>query len=669
VHSNGTGNPNSGNTGDQIGHDGSSEMNLSVGGQYVCERTGPATGTMAMAVLPFSAASLSISGTGGVPSHASSLSLIGGASFIAGVEGSANVFVWNSGVMDATGDIVVASKPAGSGYVNVGAPSSTATGRLTAQARLLVGGNLASGSPAGHGEVIVKNRGVVTTTGICEIGDPDNDAGSVLRVQDGGAFTANGGLKVWPTAGNAMDLQGGLTHVQAGAFQWLPNRYMTISSTTGSPEFLIDNGVANTGPSTAPSQAQLFVAQSGNGSMRLNRPGTGFSMGTGSCVVADQAGSDGTIVQDSTATLTSAGPMNIGNHGSGQWNLNGGSLGDVGTLAVGVSADGHGYVDVLGADSHLQVRNNLWIGGGFGGAGGGGVVSVRFGGRLDILHTGGINPALTTVYPVNGTLSVTDGVVSTSGDISNRGAINMANGEIDAQSISMTSTGTLRGYGQLAGLVQNAGHIDPGFDFNDMRTIHVDGSFVQFGGGRYTADLDGSNGPVCDLLEINGPATLAGTLDLRPETGFVGTVGQTLVLLTCTSRTGTFGSVTWNGSPLAGQVEVVYEPTFVAAVVLAVSGVEGSEPHTVLSFAPAGDVSHPAFALDLPEASQVQIKAFDLRGREVATLFEGTLASGRREFDLQGSGRQLASGVYLARAVVLSGAATTVKTTRVVLVR
>jgi hypothetical protein len=157
-------------------------------------------------------------------------------------------------------------------------------------------------------------------------------------------------------------------------------------------------------------------------------------------------------------------------------------------------------------------------------------------------------------------------------------------------------------------------------------------------------------------------------LDLRPETVFEWTPGQVWRILSCTERTGTFSSVTWQGTPLNGQVEIVYGPDFVDVRVP--GGVTSADEDrvTAVRFAPSGGPSRPAFALELPAAAQVRIVVYDMRGREVAVLFDGRVESVRRSFALEERGPALASGVYFARAEIELGGRKSFHTARTVLV-
>jgi hypothetical protein len=252
----------------------------------------------------------------------------------------------------------------------------------------------------------------------------------------------------------------------------------------------------------------------------------------------------------------------------------------------------------------------------------------------------------------------------------NAGAVNIQGGEIDA--LNMPISGSLAGWGRLVTMLQNTGRIDPYSASGPGGALHVPGNYTQYAQGHYASDLGTLGGAHCDSLVVNGPATLTGTLDLRLEAGFVHSPTDTFTVLSCTSRTGTFSAVTWNGSPLGSQASVIYTPRRVRVVVNAATGVDpgaDTAASTQLRFAPAGGLSTLAFALDLPEAATVQVKLYDVAGRETATLYNGTLGAGRHRLELQGHGAgHLSSGAYYARAVIESGGRTTVRSARAVFV-
>src|SRR5262245_34719689 len=111
-----------------------------------------------------------------------------------------------------------------------------------------------------------------------------------------------------------------------------------------------------------------------------------------------------------------------------------------------------------------------------------------------------------------------------------------------------------------------------------------------------------------------------------------------------------------NGSRLAGldmdSLRVmVYDP---AAQPSPVAVEDGPRPGRLELSAPSPDPvrGKARFAFALPSAGPVRLELFDLSGRRVATLAEGTLPAGRyvREWDgRDGAGRSAPAGVYLAR--------------------
>ncbi|MFN8179022.1 MAG: hypothetical protein U0167_13915 [bacterium] len=668
IHSKGINNPDSPSFGDHIGHDGITELDIVGGSHYFSDQVGSSWPLM-IGVQPSAAATVNVAGVSTGPLHYSQLT-VGTNGIIVGVSGVANLFAQNGGSIDCAGQIIVARDPTASGYVNVGPVAGLGSSSLNAQSDLLIGNN-DIGPEAGHGEVIVKDRSSVTVGGHTVVGDPDDtvDPASVLRVLQGGTFTATNGLRVWPTSGIALDLQGGITRLTGGQLRWPANKLLTVSSTTGTPQLWISNGDTNIAPSTAALQAQLTVGGTGNGTLFVTHAGTIFPMGLGSMSVGDQAGSTGTVDVDTTATLSSGGPINVGVHGTGTMNVLGGGLVDVGTGAVGVAAGSVGTVLVSGSGSTLQVRDNLWIGGGFGGVGGTGSLTVDANATLSVLHVNGVNPALVTVYPAVGTFTLRNGGhLATTGTLDDRGNTLLDGGAIQALDINIPSTGTFGGQGTatLSVGIGTSGRIDPHSSADVIGTIGVTGSLQQFPLGHYVADLRAPGAGGGDLVTFTGTAALDGTLDLRTASGFVNHAGDTYTILTCSSRTGTFANVTWNGGPLAGNGTVVYDAAAVRVVLAGGTGVEATQGVSELYFAPAGNRSTLSFALGLPKEARVDATLYDVSGREVGTLFDGSLGAGRHTLTSAGAA---SSGVYFARATIRFEGRTVVRTARTVLVR
>ena len=175
-----------------------------------------------------------------------------------------------------------------------------------------------------------------------------------------------------------------------------------------------------------------------------------------------------------------------------------------------------------------------------------------------------------------------------------------------------------------------------------------------------------------DQITVSGAAVLGGTLDVRTLDGEAPTIGSLFTVLTASSISGTFASVTVNGHPNPGTVTVLYGSTNVrVAVVGAIAGV-GDEPAgsalpVELRFAAMGGPRDAALALDLPTTASVRVSLYDVSGRQVATLADGELGAGRHRFEIVRA--TPASGMYFARAVVTDADRTHALTTRVVVLR
>jgi hypothetical protein len=185
-------------------------------------------------------------------------------------------------------------------------------------------------------------------------------------------------------------------------------------------------------------------------------------------------------------------------------------------------------------------------------------------------------------------------------------------------------------------------------------------------------DLGGSATLQCDTLDISGAVALNGTLELATAGGFTTSPGDVYTVLTGNAVTGTFSSVTWNGGPLPSYVKVLYDPTSVRVLIPDIStGVDDVVRSLAdLRFAPANNGSDRlAFALDLPQAADVRVKIYDLRGRMVAKLPGGELGQGPHHLLADTEGRTLPSGVYFARAEFRAGGQTVIRTARALIVR
>lgn len=663
--------------GDIIGYGGIAHLDIFEGAQYTCDRAASGSWPLQVGMQPGAVGNITIAGFSGLTAKYSGLHVTGselGEGLVLGVQGIANFFAYDGGHVDVAGRVVLGQLSGSSGYATIGPASGAATSSLDAHTDLWIGHNFYGELLAGHGELTIKDRGFVRVAQRCDVGDPDNDTSSFLRVDQGATFRTNGGLRVWPVSGAGLDLRGGMTHVRGGAFQWPAGKFLSISSQVGTPTLAISSGVASTGPNTPAFNSQLFVGRNGAGTLRITQPGTVFTMGVGATTIGESAGGVGMVVVDSLAHVSTTGPFNVAVSGAGELDVLGASAIDMGNLSIGVGGGSNGQVSVRGDGSIIRANDRLYIGGGFGGAGGTGALSIEAAGVVSVPQVSAVNPALITVYPSTGSIRVAEaGLLTTPGMLDNRGTITVLDGEIRAQTFNMPATGQLDGHGLLiSGMITN-GTIDPHEQSTSVGTLQINGNVQQFGASRYVANIGEPSAARCDLLDIRGNVALDGTLDLRTPPGFVGVPGDVFTILTCTSRTGSYAAVTWNGAALSGQANIVYGSNTVWVVIPGVpTGVDpGAGPgSSVLSFAPMGGATKLGFALDLPAAADVQVKVYDVRGREAVKLFTGALNPGRHQLQVPATDAgRLPSGVYFARAVIRAGGQTQVRVARTVIVR
>ncbi|HEY2336265.1 MAG TPA: hypothetical protein VGI18_02750, partial [Burkholderiales bacterium] len=107
------------------------------------------------------------------------------------------------------------------------------------------------------------------------------------------------------------------------------------------------------------------------------------------------------------------------------------------------------------------------------------------------------------------------------------------------------------------GVLVNAGTLAPGG--SGIGKLTVVGDFRQGATGRLEIDLGGTRVGQYDTLDVNGTATLGGTLFLRAANGYAPRDGDDFKLVTYKSRVGTFQFVL---PPAGSTVDAEYAKKF-----------------------------------------------------------------------------------------------------------
>jgi hypothetical protein len=233
-------------------------------------------------------------------------------------------------------------------------------------------------------------------------------------------------------------------------------------------------------------------------------------------------------------------------------------------------------------------------------------------------------------------------------------------------SLTIQPDAMLQGRGSLLATLSVAGTVAPG---NSAGQLYVAGNVI-LDSGTLEAELGNHAGGEWDTLLVSGRATLGGNLALLRLPSYAAAPGDSFQILGCDSLIGEFANVTLDGAPLAGEFEVHYAADGVWIVALQPTvdvgdGNPGSAPVAALRLAPlASPGQSPGVELALPAAATVEVRAYDVTGREVGSLCDGELGPGRHRFVLS---REVGgAGMFFVRALIDGQGGRTVKTVRVV---
>ena len=210
----------------------------------------------------------------------------------------------------------------------------------------------------------------------------------------------------------------------------------------------------------------------GAGALNITNGGHVNNVITSNSVIANRAGSTGTVTVTGDGSQWYTKSLNVGGLGHGTLNITGRGKLLTENAVIGVETGSVGEVTIDGDGS-------TWTNSGI-------IVVSSF-------------------APGTGTLIVTNG-----------GTVSSAGG------IIVRVLGTLRGDGQIIGNVSNVGVVAPG---NSPGTLHIDGNYTQ--AGKLQIEIGGTTpGSQFDMLDITGAATLDGTLEVSLIDGFTPSVGD-----------------------------------------------------------------------------------------------------------------------------------------------
>jgi hypothetical protein len=226
----------------------------------------------------------------------------------------------------------------------------------------------------------------------------------------------------------------------------------------------------------------------------------------------------------------------------------------------------------------------------------------------------------------------TKGTTTVDGNVSAANGIYISGGTLDGNG------GTLTGNLSLAGAV-----LSPGDGANKVGELSVSGTYSQTSTSFLDIDLGGTKSGAFDVLNIDGLASLHGTLNVDSLSGFTPTVGEQFDIINYSSETGTFSTVHCT-FPNGDTCSIAYTST---GAVLTIDGPAAPAQSTV-SASPAKRVSRGLFAGTLdstqqPAAILSRVTCFATRLLETS-CGSGSVASAASDGELHATSVGASSG-------------------------
>jgi uncharacterized repeat protein (TIGR01451 family) len=337
----------------------------------------------------------------------------------------------------------------------------------------------------------------------------------------GGAIAATGAGSAVQFSNGAI-IQGGTLSTSGGAVMGtVASNTVTLDGSTGS------GPVNNTGTYAGANNSATIL----NGT--INNTGAIQIAATGNITELQ-------ILGGQNVTLTGSGAVTMSTSGNGTPIINQTSGGTTLTNA-GNTIQGQGVI----GNNGLSVINQ-------------GTITANLSGVGAYSQTAGatVIPAATNASVAS--FAISGGTAQVDGTLSSPGGV------------SVTGTGTLFGTGIIIGNLGAAGVIRPG-DSPGILTISGGGTYTQSSTGALDILIGGTTlGTQFSQLNVVGPASLGGSLNVSLANGFNPAVGNSFTILTSTAISGTFATV--NLPPLSsGSWQVTYNATTVVLTVSALS--------------------------------------------------------------------------------------------------
>jgi hypothetical protein len=399
----------------------------------------------------------------------------------------------------------------GGSTLNVGGnmesgPNLTIDTGPTVASKVTVGGTFTGGLVSMYGGAVAEGQTLLSVSGAAPstlTGTYDFGGGSAAVEYGSGGITQIGTGGPGASGGGSIALIG-------------PNSYMELSTAPGSNSALAGlKTIASNGGLGLQDGASLSTtgALTNNGSIGLysGAPGPETLLNVAGAAPGTLTGSFGVGETAGEAALeySSGGITQIGD-GTSQ----GGSLDLDGSTA---------YVEIGATNSNSALTN---------------LKTVAANGSLTLQGSASVSTAASLTN--DGTIKMVGSTLSVGAGITNSGTILMYDGTLTALSVKITG-GTLYGSGTVNGNVVN----DAIVSLADPATLTINGSYTQKDDGALVIQIGSAT--AYSILDVNGEASLGGTVDFNFLNGYAPGANTDLAFLEAGSVTGDFSAVEFTG--------------------------------------------------------------------------------------------------------------------------
>jgi len=291
---------------------------------------------------------------------------------------------------------------------------------------------------SGNGTLSITNGGNVSS-GVGAVGNLTgsngcitvNGSGSVLSLSE---FNTGQNLTIGGAGNGALSIANG-GHVASGNG--------IVGNLTGAAGSVVVSGTNSVWlvGSTQFFPASLTVGDAGNGSVSITNGGN-ISGEIASAIIGNLAAANGSVVVDGSGSIWQlnqpfGASLIVGGQGNGSLTIsNGGNVSGISSLIVGNQTGSNGTLTISGANSTLDLSNQLFNSGLF--------VGVKGNGTLNV--DGGANLTANLVIGVNGTVNQSGGTVTDdarpNGGFQTNGTYNLDGGTLNLGSNQITGNGT-----------------------------------------------------------------------------------------------------------------------------------------------------------------------------------------------------------------------------------